>query len=132
MPSSLHLQGEYRAGGRVHTPSRVAPPAGRHQLPQRSSTDSHDIPQVHWPRARTITRGNIHPTMVKPMVLFEGTIEPADVCQGQVGNCWLIAAVACLSNYPGAIMRVFLTREATDRGLYQVRTRSGRRLPNLT
>ena len=32
------LRGEYRAGGRAHTPSRVAPPAGRHQLPQGSST----------------------------------------------------------------------------------------------
>ena len=32
------LQGEYRAGRRVHTPSRVAPPVGRHQLhPQGSS-----------------------------------------------------------------------------------------------
>ena len=30
MPSFLH--GEYRDGGRVHTPSRVAPPVGRHQL----------------------------------------------------------------------------------------------------
>jgi len=29
-PSSLQRQ--YRAGGRVHTPCRVAPPAGRHQL----------------------------------------------------------------------------------------------------
>ena len=37
-PSSL--QGEYRAGGRVHTLSRVAPPVGRRQaqLPQGSST----------------------------------------------------------------------------------------------
>jgi len=36
------LQGEYRAGGRAHTPSRVAPPVGRHQLnpPQGSSTFS--------------------------------------------------------------------------------------------
>jgi len=32
------LQGKYRAGGRVHTPSRVVPPVGRHQLPQGSST----------------------------------------------------------------------------------------------
>jgi hypothetical protein len=78
-------------------------------------------PKVHWVRAAIIIRGNLHPTMVKPMQLFEGKIEPADVCQGQVGNCWLIAAVACLSNYPGAIMRVFITREQTDRGLYQVR-----------
>ena len=28
----LPPQGEYRAGGRVHTPSRVAPPVARHQL----------------------------------------------------------------------------------------------------
>jgi len=35
-PSCLR---EHRAGGRVHTPSRVAPPVGRHQLhPQGSST----------------------------------------------------------------------------------------------
>ena len=32
------LQGEYRAGGRVDTPSQVAPPVGRHWLPQSSST----------------------------------------------------------------------------------------------
>jgi len=32
------LQGECRAGERVQTPSRVAPPVGRHQLPQGSST----------------------------------------------------------------------------------------------
>ena len=35
-PSSL--QGEFRAGGRFHTPSRVAPPVGRHQLPRGSFT----------------------------------------------------------------------------------------------
>jgi len=36
---SIKLEGECRAGGRVHTPSRAAPPVGRHQLhPQGSST----------------------------------------------------------------------------------------------
>ena len=30
--------GEHRAGRRVHTPSRVAPSVGRHQLPRGSST----------------------------------------------------------------------------------------------
>jgi len=29
----ISLQGEYRADGRVHTPSRVAPSVGHHQLP---------------------------------------------------------------------------------------------------
>jgi len=36
-PGSL-TRGNYRAGGRVHTPSRVAPHEGHHQLPQGSST----------------------------------------------------------------------------------------------
>ena len=31
--SAGSLQGEYGAGGRVHGPSRAAPPVGRHQLP---------------------------------------------------------------------------------------------------
>ena len=34
-PRPAPSRGEYRAGGRVHTPSRVAPPVGRHQLPAR-------------------------------------------------------------------------------------------------
>jgi hypothetical protein len=40
LPAQLppRFQGEYRAGGRVHTPSRVVPPVGRHQLSQGSST----------------------------------------------------------------------------------------------
>ena len=48
MPSSL--QGEYRAGGRVHTPSRVAPPVGCHQLPQGRST--HLLHGVVWRSVR--------------------------------------------------------------------------------
>ena len=41
LPSGPHagsLQGEYRAGGRAHTPSQAAPPVGRHLLPPGSST----------------------------------------------------------------------------------------------
>ena len=37
-PSSLHLEKEYRAGGRVLTPSRIAPPVGRHQLHTQGSS----------------------------------------------------------------------------------------------
>jgi hypothetical protein len=41
--------------------------------------------------------------------LFSGAIEPADIGQGQLGDCWLMTALACLAEYPGAIQRVFLT-----------------------
>lgn len=53
--------------------------------------------------------------------LFEGEIEPNDLCQGAVGDCWLVAAFACASEFPDAIRRMFVTREYNPRGLYKVR-----------
>jgi hypothetical protein len=50
--------------------------------------------------------------------LFSGEIEPADIAQGQLGDCWLMTALACVAEYPGAIQRVFLTDEYNQRGRY--------------
>jgi hypothetical protein len=38
-----------------------------------------------------------------------------------VGNCWLMAGMACLAEYPGAIQKAFLTREHNARGKYRIR-----------
>eukprot|EP00578_Thalassiosira_sp_NH16_P010871 CAMPEP_0181122174 /NCGR_PEP_ID=MMETSP1071-20121207/25161_1 /TAXON_ID=35127 /ORGANISM="Thalassiosira sp., Strain NH16" /LENGTH=458 /DNA_ID=CAMNT_0023207103 /DNA_START=258 /DNA_END=1635 /DNA_ORIENTATION=- len=53
--------------------------------------------------------------------LFEGKIEPDDLCQGAVGDCWLVAAFACASEFPDAVRRMFVTQEYNPRGLYKVR-----------
>jgi hypothetical protein len=53
--------------------------------------------------------------------LFEGKIEPDDLCQGAVGNCWLVAAFACASEFPDCVRGLFLTKEYNPRGLYKVR-----------
>lgn len=53
--------------------------------------------------------------------LFEGEIEPSDLCQGAVGDCWLVAAIACMAEFPDAIRRLFVTAEYNPRGLYKVR-----------
>jgi calpain-15 len=34
------------------------------------------------------------------MRLFAGKIEPADLCQGAIGDCWLVAAMASLASTP--------------------------------
>ena len=53
--------------------------------------------------------------------LFEGKIEPQDLCQGAVGDCWLVAAFACASEFPHVIRNMFLTTEYNPRGLYKIR-----------
>eukprot|EP00966_Prymnesium_polylepis_P125790 2908438-Prymnesium_polylepis.1 len=50
--------------------------------------------------------------------LFEEGITPEDVAQGQLGNCWLIAAMACLAEHPGLLRKTFVTKRATANGKY--------------
>ena len=53
--------------------------------------------------------------------LFQGEIEPNDLCQGAVGDCWLVAAFAAASEFPNMIRRMFVTREYNPRGKYDVK-----------
>lgn len=69
-----------------------------------------------WVRAH-----DLHKVKGKRPQLFEGDIEPADLCQGAVGDCWLVAAFACASEFPHAIRNLFITKEYNPRGMYQIR-----------
>ena len=57
--------------------------------------------------------------------LFAGKIEPADVEQGSLGNCWLMSALACMAEHPGVIRRTFVTHEHSYRGKYTVKIFDG-------
>lgn len=40
-------------------------------------------------------------------------VEPADACQGRVGNCWLIAALSALAEFPAYFKnKIFITKKA--------------------
>jgi len=56
----------------------------------------------------------------RKLKLYEGGIESGDLCQGQVGDCWLVAAIASAAEHPNAIRNVFRTKEANERGEYKV------------
>jgi hypothetical protein len=55
------------------------------------------------------------------MQLYEGKIEPADLCQGAIGNCWLVAALASAAEQPPSVRNAFITPEYNPRGRYDVR-----------
>jgi len=71
-----------------------------------------------WLRASQFARGG-------RMQLFGDTIDSRDICQGALGDCWLLAAIACLAEHKGAINAIFRSKERNPRGKYRLRLYDG-------
>ncbi|KAL1327944.1 calpain-type cysteine protease DEK1 isoform X2 [Arachis hypogaea] len=70
-----------------------------------------------WLRPGEIVRQNhldCHPC------LFSGAPNPSDVCQGRLGDCWFLSAVAVLTQF-SRISEVIITPEYNEEGIYTVR-----------
>ena len=57
----------------------------------------------------------VRPSGVKSLVndkgiseLFEGKIEPNDIKQGQLGDCYFLTSLACLAEYPERVKKLFV------------------------
>ncbi|XP_010552284.1 PREDICTED: calpain-type cysteine protease DEK1 [Tarenaya hassleriana] len=70
-----------------------------------------------WMRPASIVKENssdCHPC------LFSGAANPADVCQGRLGDCWFLSAVAVLTEV-SRISEVIITSDYNEEGIYTVR-----------
>eukprot|EP01084_Bolivina_argentea_P252400 423642_1 len=70
--------------------------------------------KIKWIRASQLCKTG-------KMYLFEDGIEPSDVVQGALGDCWLMAALAALAEFPGAIENCFWSFEYSTRGKYYLK-----------
>ncbi|CAM8889204.1 unnamed protein product [Rhodiola kirilowii] len=52
--------------------------------------------------------------------LYSGPANPSDVCQGRLGDCWFLSAVAVLTE-ASKISEVIITPEYNEEGIYTVR-----------
>lgn len=76
--------------------------------PEYQSTDN-----VQWIRSTRLNRD-------EPEDLF-GPINPNQIGQGKVGDCWLIAAISCLAEFPGAVQKLFHRRGISEEGRYDLK-----------
>jgi len=53
--------------------------------------------------------------------LFQDRIEPADVLQGALGDCWLLAALASVAERPEVLEQAIVTKHVDPRGKYHFR-----------
>lgn len=52
--------------------------------------------------------------------VFSGGIEPNDIQQGGLGNCYFLAVLSAMAEFPDRIKSLFYTRDRNDAGCYLV------------
>ena len=63
------------------------------------------------------------------VALFKDSIEPSDIVQGALGDCYFLSCLAALAEKPDRIRKLFESLETSEHGIYGVKmTKNGRPL----
>ncbi len=82
-----------------------------------------DRENAQWMRLPDFIR-KVNNVPVDDKIQLFGNIEPNDLTQGIVGDCWLLATMACLAEFPNAIESLFVDQDSDEpsaSGLYRIK-----------
>ncbi|XP_071726468.1 calpain-type cysteine protease DEK1 [Rutidosis leptorrhynchoides] len=105
------------AKGETHFTDQEFPPNDRSLFVDPDNPPSKLQVVSKWMKPTEIAMEN---HLVSNPCLFSGNANPSDVCQGRLGDCWFLSAVAVLTEV-SRISEVIITPEYNEEGIYTVR-----------
>jgi calpain-15 len=73
---------------------------------------------IHWRRADDFLVADKSKGIPEASVFYED-IEPNDIKQGTLGNCWFMCALASLAERPKLVENLFITKTKNQEGVYR-------------
>mmetsp|Transcript_33587 Transcript_33587/g.38165 ORF Transcript_33587/g.38165 Transcript_33587/m.38165 type:complete len:826 (+) Transcript_33587:44-2521(+) len=110
---------QYLQGNEVHFIDLDFPPTENSIYDVASESPPTDT-LVHWRRPHEFMERDKADGSQKIKV-FCDSIEPSDIKQGALGDCWLMSALASLAERPALVQRLFLTKEYNEIGVYRLK-----------
>lgn len=77
-----------------------------------NDAEDENLPPIVWRRPKDFIEHDIN--------VYKDGIHPSDIAQGALGDCWFLASLAALAEYPEMIKQRFVTKEYNECGIYEI------------